>query len=173
MVSITGITFGPNCKKLLKMSSFKSVITRMKLPDQISIFEIHSHDLMYLYQLRVEFISLSASKCRHRFLDTTSSICIYELGSESTVHLESSPWYSMSTEQELMETVQPTVRDPLWNKTDSTISLIDYNVISILIGPSKWAPETSTMYHLSEGTRPCPFPIAGDAHRRVTESIGD
>ena len=34
-----------------------------------------------------------------------------------------------------------------------------------------WAPKTSIMYHLGEGTRPCPFPVR--SLLRVTEPKGD
>ena len=29
------------------------------------------------------------------------------------------------------------------------------------------------MYHVGEGTRPCPFPVTGNGHGRVTEAQGD
>ena len=46
-------------------------------------------------------------------------------------------------------------------------------VIPVLIGPSKWAQITSTMYHVGQGTRPCPFPVTGNGHGRVIEPKGD
>ena len=58
------------------------------------------------------------------------------------------------------------------NKINSAISLVNYNVISILIGPLIWAPTTSTMNHMGEGTRPCPFPVTRNEHGEVTEHKG-
>ena len=55
-----------------------------------------------------------------------------------------------------------TLRDHLQN---TVISLAADNVILLLIGPSKGA----TMYHLGEGTRPCPFAVTANEHGRVTE----
>ena len=40
------------------------------------------------------------------------------------------------------------------------------NVIPLRIGPSK----NAIMYHLGEGTRPCPFSIIANGHGRVTAS---
>ena len=41
--------------------------------------------------------------------------------------------------------------------SNSAISLAVNIVISLLTGPSAWAPITSIMYHVGEGTRPCPL----------------
>ena len=65
------------------------------------------------------------------------------------------------------------VRDHTQNTTNPVISLVVYNVIPILIGQLAYAPITSIMYHLGEGTPPCPFPVTGNGHGRVTELKGD
>ena len=54
------------------------------------------------------------------------------------------------------------------NTTNLAISLVVYNVIHLLIGRSKLAPISSIMYPVGEGTRPCPFPVTGNGHGRVT-----
>ena len=59
------------------------------------------------------------------------------------------------------------------NTTNSAISLLVNNVIPLLIGRSKQAPMTLVMYHVGQGTRPCPFPVTGNGHGRVTEPKGD
>ena len=65
------------------------------------------------------------------------------------------------------------LRDNAQNTTNSAISLVVYNVIPILIGWSRWAPIYSIMYYVGQGTRPCPFPVTGNGHGRVTEPKGD
>ena len=66
-----------------------------------------------------------------------------------------------------------TVRDHSQNTTNPAISLVVYNVILFLIGPSARALITSNMYHVGEGTRPCPFPVTGNGHGRVIEPQDD
>ena len=56
------------------------------------------------------------------------------------------------------------LRDHAQNTTNPEISLVVNNVITLLIGRSKWAPISSIMYHLGEGTRPCPFPVTKNGH---------
>ena len=65
------------------------------------------------------------------------------------------------------------IRDDAQNTTNPAILLVVYNVIPILIGPPPaGASLTSIMYHVVEGTRPCPFPVTGNGHGRVTEPQG-
>ena len=40
-----------------------------------------------------------------------------------------------------------------------TSTSVNYNVIPPLIGPPARAPINSIMYHVGEGTWPCPFPV--------------
>ena len=61
------------------------------------------------------------------------------------------------------------LRDDAQNTTNPAISLVVYIVIPLLIGPSVWAPITSIMCHVGEGTQPCAFPVTGNGHGRVTE----
>ena len=60
------------------------------------------------------------------------------------------------------------LRDHAQNTTNPTISLVVNNVIPYLINQLFWPPKTSIMYHLSEGTQPCPFPVMGNEHGQVT-----
>ena len=57
--------------------------------------------------------------------------------------------------------------------TNPTISLVVYNVIPFLIGPSALAPITLIMYHVGERTRPCSFSVTGNGYGRVNEPQGD
>ena len=63
-------------------------------------------------------------------------------------------------------------RDHAQNTTNLAISLVVYNVIYLLIGRSKWAPISSIMYPVGEGTRPCPFPVTGNGRGRVYRAQG-
>ena len=59
------------------------------------------------------------------------------------------------------------IRDHAQNMTNPAISVVAYNVIPLLVGPPARAPITSIVYHVSEGTRPCPIPVTGNGHGRV------
>ena len=37
--------------------------------------------------------------------------------------------------------------------------------------PSIGPPKTAIIYHLGEGTRPCPFTIMANGHGRITEPV--
>ena len=63
-------------------------------------------------------------------------------------------------------------RDHAQISATPAISLVDYNVIPSLIGRTFSTP-TSIMDHLGERTRPCPFPVTGNGHGRVTEPEND
>ena len=63
--------------------------------------------------------------------------------------------------------------DGAQNTTNPAISLVVNNLIPLLIGTSALAPTTSIIYHVGEGTRPCPFPVTGNGHGRVTKPKGD
>jgi len=54
------------------------------------------------------------------------------------------------------------MRDRLQNTVNS---LAANNVILFLIRPYK----SPIMYHLGEGTRPCPYAVTANGHGRVTE----
>ena len=64
-----------------------------------------------------------------------------------------------------------------WSLIQIVLISLTFGIVCLiafyLIGRSKWAPISSIMYHLGEGTRPCPFPIRGNGHGRVTEPQGD
>ena len=49
---------------------------------------------------------------------------------------------------------------------NTKIPLAVNNVIPLLIGPSK----NAIMYHLGEGTRPCPFAVIANGQGQVTAS---
>ena len=59
------------------------------------------------------------------------------------------------------------------NTTNPVFSLVVYNIVPLLIGPLLWPPKSSIMYPLNEGTRPCPFPVTGNGHGRVTAPTGE
>ena len=65
------------------------------------------------------------------------------------------------------------LRDHAQNTINPAISLVAYNIILLLIGPPARAPITSIVYHMDEGTCPCPFPVTGIGHRQVFEPKGD
>ena len=64
-------------------------------------------------------------------------------------------------------------RDDAPNTTNPIISLVADNVIPLLIVPPARVSVTLIMYHVDEGTRPCPFSITGNRHGGVTEPQGD
>ena len=65
------------------------------------------------------------------------------------------------------------VRDHAENTTNPAISLVVNNVIPFLIGPSQRAPKPLRLYHVGEGTWPCPFPVTGNGHGRVPKPKGE
>ena len=50
------------------------------------IFDIHSQDLRYLYQLKVRLSQLKAHKHRHSFSDISDNACACKSGVEPTIH---------------------------------------------------------------------------------------
>ena len=64
---------GPEMRQTDEISTFKSTLKAMIVPEEKSIFKIHSQDLRYLYQLRVGLSPLRAHKFRHS-LDIISQI---------------------------------------------------------------------------------------------------
>ena len=81
----------------------------MIVPEEKSVFKIHSKDLRYIYQLRVGLSHLRAHKFRHKFLDTPNDTCSCQSGTESTMHfLLHCPLFNVQRE-ELMEKIQPFV----------------------------------------------------------------
>ena len=58
----------------------------MIVPEEKSIFKIHSQDIRFLYQLRTGLSPLRAHKYRHDFLDTPNDICICQSEIESATH---------------------------------------------------------------------------------------
>ena len=77
---------GPELRQTDKTSIFKSTLTGMIVPKEKSVFNIHSQDLRYLYQLRVGLSPLKAHKYRHNFRDTPNDTCLCQSGVESTIH---------------------------------------------------------------------------------------
>ena len=102
-------SIGPELRKTDKISVFKSTLTGMIVPEEKSVFKIHSKDLRYIYQLRVGLSHLRAHKFRHKFLDTPNDTCSCQSGTESTMHfLLHCPLFNVQRE-ELMEKIQPFV----------------------------------------------------------------
>ena len=100
---------GPEIRQIETLSSFKSKLIGIIKPDRKSIFNIHSPNLKYLYQLRAGLSALKAHKHRHKFKDTPSDACICGNGSESTVHfLLLCPLFNTFRES-LLETINPII----------------------------------------------------------------
>ena len=59
------------------------------------------------------------------------------------------------------------LRDRLQNTPKPSIPLVVNNVIP----STDWRPKTAIMYHLGEGTRPCPFAVMANGHGRVMEPV--
>ena len=98
---------GPELRQTDKMSTFKSVLKGMIVPEEKSIFKIHNKNLSYLYQLRVGLSPLRAHKFRHNFLDTPDDLCTCQSGIESTTHfLLKCPLFDVHREL-LMDIVSP------------------------------------------------------------------
>ena len=100
---------GPEIRKTETLSLFKKTLVRIIKPDRKSIFNLHSPDLKYLYQLRTGLSSLKAHKHRHNFKDTPSEACICGNGPESTVHfLLICPLFT-SFREFMFETINPII----------------------------------------------------------------
>ena len=113
---------GPELRQTEKLSTFKTTLLGMIVPREKSVFNIHSDDLRFLYQLRVGLSPLRAHKFRHKFLDTPSDICACRSGTESTIHfLTCCPIFNAHRER-MMELVQPIVGQ--LNVDDSDLSKI-------------------------------------------------
>ena len=65
------------------------------------------------------------------------------------------------------------LKDHAHNTPNSAISLVVNNVIPSSSDWSTRTPITLIMYHVGEGSRPCPFLVTGNGHGRVTEPKGD
>ena len=84
---------------------------RIIKPEKKSIFNIHSPNLRYLFQLRGGLSALKAHKHRHKFKDTPSDACICGNGSESTLHfLLLCPLFKTYREK-LFETIDPILKN--------------------------------------------------------------
>ena len=100
---------GPEIRKIETLSLFKKTIVRIIKPDKKSIFDIHSPNLKYLFQLRTGLSALKAHKYRHSFKNTPSDTCICGNGPESTLHfLLTCPLFNTFRER-LFETINPVI----------------------------------------------------------------
>ena len=100
---------GPDIRKLDTLNSFKSTLNGIIRPKCKSIFNIHSLDLKYLYQLRGGLSQLSAHKFRHKFENIPSPTCLCSTGAETTEHfLLYCPIFNTHRKR-LMETVNPII----------------------------------------------------------------
>ena len=96
----------------------------MIVPREKSVFNIHSEDLRFLYQLRIGLSPLKAHKFRHKFLDTPSDICACRSGTESTIHfLLCCPIFNAHRER-MMELVQPIIGELTSNFDDANLSKV-------------------------------------------------
>ena len=113
---------GPEQRQTDKISTFKTTLVRMVVPEEKSIFNIRSQDLRYLYQLRVGLSPLKAHKRRHNFLDTPDDTCTCHLGVETTAHfLLHCPFFNAQRE-ELMASIQPILNEFTQIDNDLTMS---------------------------------------------------
>ena len=102
---------GPEFRKIESLSLFKQKLVGIIKPEKKSIFNIHSPNLRYLFQLRGGLSALKAHKHRHNFKDTLSDGCICGNGSESTLHfLLLCPLFKTSREK-LFETIDPILKN--------------------------------------------------------------
>ena len=125
---------GPELRQTDKISIFKSTLTGMIVPKEKSVFNIHSQDLRYLYQLRVGLSPLKAHKYRHSFRDTPNDTCLCQSGVESTIHfLLHCPFFNAHRE-DLLSIIQPVLGD-LPSTDDSTLTNI------LLYGSKTLSPE--------------------------------
>ena len=100
---------GPEIRNLSTLKLFKSKIIGIIKPERKNIFNIHSPDLKYIYQLRVGLSALKAHKLRHNFKDTPDDTCTCFTGTESTLHfLLSCPMFD-AHRVKLLETVTPVI----------------------------------------------------------------
>ena len=104
---------GPDIRKLDTLNSFKSTLNGIIRPKCRSIFNIHSPDLKYLYQLRGGLSQLSAHKFRHKFRHTFENVpsptCLCSTGAETTEHfLLYCPIFNTHRKR-LMEIVNPII----------------------------------------------------------------
>ena len=98
---------GPEFRKIETLSLFKQKLVGIFKPEKKSIFNIHSPNLRYLFQLRGGLSALKAHKHTHQFKDTPSDACICGNGPESTLHfLLLCPLFKTSREK-LFETIDP------------------------------------------------------------------
>ena len=77
---------GPEIRHTETLGLFKKTLKAIIKPEGKSIFNIHSPNLKYLYQLRAGLSALKAHKHRHQFKDTPTDLCLCGNGPESTVH---------------------------------------------------------------------------------------
>ena len=78
---------GVEIRSTVKLSDFKSLLTKLIRPPKKDIFCLHNPDgIKRIYQLRAGLSPLKAHKKAHNFQDTTSDICLCGNGSEDTFH---------------------------------------------------------------------------------------
>ena len=126
---------GPEIRKIETLSMFKKKVIAIIKPEEKSIFNIHSPNLKYLYQLRAGLSALRAHKYRHGFKDTPSDACVCGNGSESTLHfLLLCPLFN-NLRSRLFEIVNPII-----NQTNIGL---DNNILSkiLLYGHKDLNPE--------------------------------
>ena len=100
---------GPEIRKLDTLKSFKAKVRGIIKPEGKNVFNIHSSNLKYLFQLRAGLSPLKAHKFKHNFNDTPSASCPCSTGDETTEHfLLSCPLFKTHREK-LMETIDPLI----------------------------------------------------------------
>ena len=117
-----------------------------------SIFNIHSSNLKYLFQLRGGLSPLNAHKFRHKFENTPSPTCSCATGAETTEHfLLSCPIFS-THRQRLMETVNPIVLKLNLRPTPSCLNdILLYGNESLDNAENKSVLEATLLYNTSTG----------------------
>ena len=100
---------GPEIRKIDTLGLFKKTIIGIIKPEGKSIFNIHSPNLKYLYQLRAGLSALKAHKHRHKFKDTPTDLCTCGNGPESTVHFLLFCPFFHNLRSKLFETVNPII----------------------------------------------------------------
>ena len=143
---------GPEMRQTDEISTFKSTLKAMIVPEEKSIFKIHSQDLRYLYQLRVGLSPLRAHKFKHNFLDTPSDMCTCQTGTESTTHfLLHCPLFN-GYREELMDKIQPIVRDlPHISENATLCNILLYGSKILDTAKNKEILDTTLIYIRSTG----------------------
>ena len=108
-------------KDLPTFETLKKHLISLYRPTKRPIFNIHSPQLRYIFQLRVGLSHLRHHKKRHKFADTPSDTCLCKKGVEDTQHFFiSCPFYT-SHRNTLFACIKPILQ----NRSIAVTNLVD------------------------------------------------